>query len=67
MDEKTDAREAQPKPLYEAPTVVKLGELRSGEGQQQLCTVGTSALGDCTTGNAAGLLCDIGNAGGGAV
>ncbi len=62
MDDKTEIREAQPKPSYEAPVVVKLGDLGSGKGQQRLCEVGTAALGNCSPGSAPGVDCIAGAA-----
>lgn len=47
------------KPKYASPTVVSLGELARGSGQDD-CTAGPSAYRDCTAGTAALRACTAG-------
>jgi hypothetical protein len=55
------------KPIYEAPTVMPLGELAKGEGQSchsggsaSNCNVGGNASNNCNTGRTAGNRCGFG-------
>ncbi len=61
--------EKKPKPKYEAPVVVPLGELARGAGDCSRgsadtgdCTAGFAALGACTAGPVATLGCTAGGA-----
>lgn len=62
-------RQIKPKPKYEAPTVVALGDLARGAGacsagsaDTDTCTAGGAAMTDCTAGTAATNACTAGTA-----
>jgi len=59
VSEKTSVSDARE--LYSPPCVVRISDLRQGEGLPPPCISGSGNAGGCATGNAAGDGCATGN------